>query len=89
MSRKRYIKYNKETVIVDFPCVIEKEYSNVNTEGKTYVFVQSDYSFKEHHLSVYYRPERTWDDHMGNTPSGYYCNVPMPNGKRKRVYMFS
>ena len=76
----KYIKYNNETLKVEFPCIIENE--------KTYVHVWNTWYFAEHHLKVYYRHERTWDDHMGNTPCGYYCNVPMPNGKTKRVYMF-
>ena len=33
---------------------------------------------------MYFRHERTWDDHMGNTPCGYYANIPI-EGKRKRV----
>lgn len=78
---KHYVKYNGKTVVVDFPCVIEN--------NKTYVFVETDHTFQEHYLSVYYRHERTWDDHLGNTPCGYYCNVPMPDGKKKRVYMFN
>ena len=39
-----------------------------------------------HKLKTYYRNERTWDDHMGNTPCGYYCNVPIGKEK-KRVYI--
>lgn len=39
------------------------------------------------HLKIYYRPETTWDDHMGNTPCGDFVNVPMPYGKRKRIYI--
>ena len=35
---------------------------------------------------MYYRHERTWDDHMGNTPCGYYAIVPI-EGQRKRVYL--
>lgn len=42
-------------------------------------------------LKRYYRHERTWDDHMGNTPCGDYVIVAIPisNGKkeRKRVYL--
>lgn len=52
-------------------------------DGKVFVYV--DYAL--HHLKVYYRPERTWDDHLGNTPCGYYVNAPLPSGKRKRVYL--
>lgn len=74
-----YVKDNGVSVRVEFPCIIE--------DGKTYVFTNSSYGFCEHHLKVYYRHERTWDDHMGNTPCGYFCNVPMPSGKTKRVYL--
>lgn len=35
---------------------------------------------------MYFRPERTWDDHMGNTPCGYYAIVPIED-QRKRVYL--
>lgn len=73
---------------VDFPCIIEKDKASRNGHGKTWVFVQSDFGFREHYLQVYYRHERTWDDHMGNTPCGYYCNVPLPTGETRRVYMF-
>lgn len=41
-------------------------------------------------LKMYYRHEKTLNDHMGNTPSGYYANVPLcTNGRieRKRVYL--
>ena len=43
-------------------------------------------------LKMYYRHERTWDDHMGNTPCGYYAIVPIPihygeRKERRRVYL--
>ena len=38
-------------------------------------------------LKMYFRPERTWDDHMGNTPCGYYVNVPITRTERRRVYL--
>ena len=41
-----------------------------------------------HTLKVYYRHERTWDDHLGNTPSGYFVNAPLKNGKKKRIYLY-
>ena len=84
----KYLRINGHTVKVDFPCIIEREYRNAKREGKTWVYVSDDINYQEHFLSVYYRPERTWNDHMGNTPCGYYCNVPIPGGKTKRVYMF-
>lgn len=77
---------------IEFPCVIEKDKASRNGEGKTWVYVvEKDNIFSEyyeHYLQVYYRHERTWDDHMGNTPCGYYCNVPLPDGSTRRVYMF-
>lgn len=80
----KYITVDGYKFRVEFPCIIE--------DGKTYVsidiFTGSGYHwFNTHHLKVYYRPERTWNDHMGNTPCGYYVNVPV-NGHRVRVYMF-
>lgn len=38
-------------------------------------------------LKMYYRHERTLDDHMGNTPCGYYAIVPLSKTERKRVYL--
>ena len=38
-------------------------------------------------LKTYFRNERTWDDHMGNTPSGYYVNLPVYKNERKRIYI--
>lgn len=66
------------------------EFFEVIDEGKTgyYVNEQETGYWKYHRTKVYYRPERTWDDHMGNTPCGYYVIVPFPTGERKRVYMF-
>ena len=37
-------------------------------------------------LKMYYRHERTWDDHIGNTPCGYYVIVPY-NKEKHRVYI--
>lgn len=65
---------------VDFYCTIDEK-------GKTALYVITNYSYTYHNLKVYYRPERTWDDHMGNTPCGYYVNVPYM-GKKYRVYMY-
>ena len=86
MSHYKYIKLKSGALAsVDFFCVIDRSKANKNREGTTTVCI-NNFIFKE--LSVYYRPERTWDDHMGNTPCGYFCVVPFPNGERKRVYMF-
>ena len=62
---------------IDFFCVIEN--------GKTTYYVDNVL----HTTRVYWRSERTWDDHMGNTPCGYYVIVPLPSGERKRVYIYS
>ena len=39
-------------------------------------------------LKMYFRDERTWDDHMGNILCGYYANVPITSKERKRVYLY-
>ena len=65
---------------IDFYCVID--------DGKIEYSVKSDCGYRTHNTKVYYRHERTWDDHMGNTPCGYYTNVPLGNGKVKRVYIY-
>lgn len=41
-----------------------------------------------HELKMHYRPERALDDHMGNTPCGYYVNLPLLNGSKKRAYLY-
>lgn len=82
MSTKKYITdTNGEKYVIDFYCVIDN--------GKIEYSVQSDYGYKCHNTKVYYRHERTWNDHLGNTPCGYYTNVPLGNGKTKRVYIYS
>lgn len=81
----KYITVDGYKFRVEFPCVIE--------DGKTYV--QVDMADRDghyhwvstHYLKVGYRHERTWDDHLGNTPCGYYVTVPI-NGHRVRVYIF-
>ena len=74
------IKYvtdkNGRTRKIEFFEVIENE--------MTGYYVDNVY----HHTKVYYRHERTWDDHMGNTPCGYYVLAPLGNGERKRIYIF-
>ena len=67
--------------VIDFYCGIY--------EGRIEYSVKSDYGYRTHNTKVYYRHERTWNDHMGNTPCGYYTNVPLGNGKTKRIYIFS
>lgn len=86
MNNTKYFTVNGEHFKVEFPCTIE--------DGKTWVDVyffsgSKFYYHSEHHLKTYYRHERTWDDHLGNTPCGYYVNVPLPYGcGTKRVYVF-
>lgn len=74
------MKYVKDkdgrTHKIDFFEIIE--------DGKTGYYIDNEY----HKTKVYYRPERTWDDHMGNTPSGYYVIAPITRAERKRVYIF-
>ena len=63
-------------------------YTIIDNDGYVEMYVDNVH----HKLKTYFRYERTWDDHMGNTPCGYYCNVPLSSGKwgtreRKRVYI--
>ena len=44
-------------------------------------------NYKFVNLKMYFRHERTLDDHMGNTPSGYYAIVPINKTERRRVYL--
>ena len=53
-------------------------------DGKIYLSLDG---YKTLTLKMYYRHERTWDDHMGNTPCGYYAIVPVNNKERRRVYL--
>ena len=46
------------------------------------------FGYSVHAFKIYYRPERTWDDHMGNTPCGHYINLRFPNGKKERAYLY-
>ena len=61
--------------------VVEFISSIVNNKVTYYV----DYAI--HESKVYYRHERTWDDHMGNTPCGYYVVAPINRRERCRVYL--
>ena len=77
---KKYITDTDGTKYeIDFYCYPD--------DGKIEYSVKSGWEYRTHNTKVYYRHERTWDDHMGNTPCGYYTNVPLGNGKRKRVYI--
>ncbi len=73
-----YLKVKNEEFKVETLSYIENE--------KVYVSVWNTWWSKVHHLKVHYRPERTWNDHMGNTPCGYYVNLPLPFGCGKRRY---
>ena len=42
--------------------------------------------WREFTSKLYYRPERTWNDHMGNTECGYYVIAKL-NGRRHRIYI--
>lgn len=46
------------------------------------------FGYREHAFKIHNRPERTWDDHMGNTPCGDYINLRFPNGKTERAYLY-
>lgn len=77
---KKYITTRKgNRYTVDFFCYV--------FDGKTNYAIETDYSSSIHTSKVHYRPERTWDDHIGNTPCGYFCNVIFPDGCKHRVYM--
>ena len=91
MAKVRFNDKRGVQYFADFFCTIEKEFANKSREGKTWVEIADSasypYGYSEvKHLSVYWRSARTWDDHMGNTPCGYYVIVPLPTGERKRVY---
>ena len=67
----------------------------IGEDGKIGYYVNNAY----HRTKVHFRPERTWDDHMGNTPCGYYTVVSIPHAhwnpygeldiryERRRVYI--
>lgn len=78
---KRVQANNGRTYNVDFFETIQ--------DGKTGYYVFSNmWDYTYHKTRVYYRPEKTLDDHMGNTPCGYYVIAPLPTGEKKRVYIF-
>ena len=43
--------------------------------------------YHERVAKIHYREERTWDDHMGNTPCGNYFIARFNNGSTKRIYL--
>lgn len=74
---KHYVKdKNRTTHIIE-------EYGTEN--GKATVLIDN-WKFCE--LKMYFRHERTWDDHLGNTPCGYYVIVPITRNERKRMYLY-
>ena len=79
-----YITVDGEKYEIDFYERIE------GPEMKVGYFIYSKkYGWLGYHKTkIYYRHERTWDDHMGNTPCGYYTNV-MFKGKKRRVYIYN
>lgn len=55
-------------------------------DGKVILSIASTWEYRVKTLKMHYRHERTWDDHMGNTPCGYYAIVPIGK-ERHRVYL--
>lgn len=83
---KQYFKLGEWKYEVDFYSIIEN--GKIEVSVRKYKDGWAIGIWSTHHLKVGYRPERTWDDHMGNTPCGYYVNLPIGNGKHKRVYVY-
>lgn len=76
---RKHIKFGQDLFTIDF---------NGYENGYAYISVYSGFWYsKEHKLKMHYRQERTWDDHLGNTESGYYVNIKFPYGYgTHRVY---
>lgn len=80
MGKKHWFKdkYGKEHIIEEYGW------------DKTHAIICLN-NYKIMNLKMYYRYERTWDDHLGNTPCGYYVNVPINHFNKKkevkRVYL--
>lgn len=71
MGKNKYFKIDGDSYKVDVYTVIDEA-------GKVELDVWKNGNYHGYHyLKAYYRPERTLDDHMGNTPCGYYVNVPV------------
>lgn len=84
MAYKRVTDKNGNVFTIDFFEIIDKD-----TDTTGYCIDGECWAYGYRRSKVYYRPERTWDDHCGNTPCGYYVIVKLPTtGERKRVYMF-
>lgn len=85
---KKYVKFGRVDEKGFFKVEEFKVDFNGFSDGKAYVTVCNAWYCKDHTLKMYFRNEKTWDDHLGNTESGYYVNIPFPYriGKR-RVYV--
>ena len=57
-----------------------------NGSDKEYAYYCTD-GINERKAKLQYRHERTWDDHMGNTPCGYYFTAIWPDHSKQRVYL--
>lgn len=56
-------------------------------EGDKITYFIEQPFYKEVTSKLYYRPEKTWDDHMGNTECGYYVIANL-SGHKHRVYIY-
>ena len=59
---------------------------DVNGTNNGYAYYILD-GWKEKKAKLYYRPFRTLDDHMGNTPAGLYFIARLPGKRTMRVYL--
>ena len=75
-----YFKHNGKTYKVDI-------YGYDHETGKFVVSIESPY-YMMHTLKGYFTDERTWDQHMGNAPWGWYVNLPIEGGHHKRLYIY-
>lgn len=57
----------------------------IGTENGYAHYIMDGYKTKK--AKLYYRQERTWDDHMGNTPCGLYFIARFDNGCFARFYL--
>ena len=78
--KKKYFKDNDGNTVVFDPIGTD------NGKCEFYIVWRGGYFL--HKLKMYFREERTLDDHMGNTECGYYVNSPMPWGETKRIYVY-
>lgn len=64
----------------------QTERIDINGWDKTHAIITLN-GVKPMRLKMYYRHERTWDDHLGNTPCGYFVIARLSTGERKRIYL--